>query len=193
MAFVDLGLVPRRMLMATSGLVLLLGCKDAGPVQPKRASVGMRAEVEALRPPPPWLPPNYTEIPWSDAVTLIQRQAVDRVFGTKTRRVYVVERNGEKRYATAPRVGDLAKLMAEIPREELRFLYRDGVEEISWAEAESLIRSKRATGVSLSHFNWMALNVKGGGYVLAVTPSESDVRKLIEEVDPSGNLLVAIE
>ncbi|MDC3962601.1 hypothetical protein [Polyangium jinanense] len=194
MAFVDLVPFPRRMLVAaTSGLLLLLGCKDLAPEKPKSAVAGIGAAAAPLRPPPPWLPPNYTEIPWSEAATLIQRQEVDRVFGTRTRRVYVVKREGQKHYTTAPRRGDLAKLLAQIPREELKFLYRDDIEEISWAEAESRIRNKQVISVSTSHFNMVSLSMKGGAYPLAVAPSERDVRKLIEEVDPSGNLLGAVE
>ncbi|MDI3284506.1 hypothetical protein [Polyangium sp. 15x6] len=193
MAFLDLAPSPRRMLVAASGLLLLLGCKDLGPEEPKRASAGIGAAAAPLRSPPPWLPPNYTEIPWSEVVTLIQSQAVDRVLGTRTRRVYVVKREGQKHYTTAPRLGDLAKLMAQFPREELRFLYRDDIEEISWAEAESRIRNKQVVSVSTSHFNMVSLSMPGGGYPLAIAPSERDVRKLIEEVDPSGNLLGAVE
>ena len=107
------------------------------------------------------------------------------MLATRTRRVYVIKRGGDKHYTTAPPLGDVAKLIAQIPRDERQFLYRDDIEEISWAEAESLIRSKQATSVSTSQFNMVSLNVKGGGYPLAVAPSEQDVRKLIEEVDPS--------
>ncbi|MDC0745038.1 hypothetical protein [Polyangium mundeleinium] len=193
MAFADLVPLRRRFLVAASGLLFMLGCKDMGPEQPNTASTGIGAAAAPLRPPPPWLPPNYTEIPWSEAVALIQRQAVDRVFGTKTRRVYVVERNGEKRYTTAPRLGDLAELMAQIPREERKFLYKDDIEEISWAEAESLIRAKRVESVSLTHFSMVSLYMKGGRYPLAIAPSEKDLRKILDEVDPSGNLLGTIE
>jgi hypothetical protein len=191
------GLVPRprRLLAAASALLLvgsgLCGCRKAGPDQLKRAESSIQTAAATLRPPPPWLPPNYTEIPWSEAAMLIQSQAVDRVLATKTRRVYVVKRGGDKHYTTAPRVGEVAKLIAHIPREERQFLYRDDIEEISWAEAEALIRSKHATSVSTSHFNMVSLNVKGGGYPLAIAPSEKDVLKLIEEVDPS--LLGAVE
>ncbi|HVK65430.1 MAG TPA: hypothetical protein VM694_13195 [Polyangium sp.] len=193
MAFADLVPLRRRVLVAASGLLFGLGCKDMGPEQPKTATTGIGAAAAPLRPPPPWLPPNYTEIAWLDTVALLRSRAVDRVFGTRTRRVYVVRRGGEKHYTTAPRRGDLAKLMVEFPREDRGFLYDDDFEEISWAEAESRIRNKKVETVSLSHFSMASLNMKGGGRPLAIVPSESDLRKLLDEVDPTGNLLGTIE
>jgi hypothetical protein len=183
------------LLAAASALLLigsgLWGCQEAPPDKPKRAESTLQTAVATLRPPPPWLPPNYTEIPWPEVVTLIQSQEVDRVLATRTRRVYVVKRGGDKRYTTAPRLGEVAELVAQIPRNDRRFLYRDDIQEISWAEAESLVRSRQATSISMSHFNMVSLNVKGGGYPLAIAPSEKDVGKLIDEVDPS--LLGTIE
>jgi len=179
-------------LLACSGLS---GCDDAGPEKlRKEASVGIRAEAAALRPPPPWLPPNYTEMPWSEAAALIQRQAIDRAVATTTRRVYLVMRNGDKHYTTAPRSNEVIAMMAKVPREKIEFMWRDNqYEEISWAEAVSLLHRKRVNSVSLSHFNMMSVNVKELGPTLAITPSEEEVRKILAEVDPSGNLLSAIE
>lgn len=190
-------LVPplRRLLAAVSALLLvgsgLCGCREVEPDKPNRAESSLEIAVATLRPPPPWLPPNYTEIPWSEALPLIQSQAVDRVLATRTRRVYVIKRGGDKHYTTAPRLGEVAKLVAQIPRNDRQFLYRDDIEEISWAEAESLTRSRQATSVSISHFNMVSLNVKGGGYPLAIAPSEEVVGKLLQEVDPS--LLLTVE
>lgn len=181
--------------MRVGALVLvgcgLCGCLEGDAERLRRAESSVRAAAATLRPPPPWTAPDYTEIPWSEAAALIQSQAVDRVLATRTRRVYVIKKSGDKHYTTAPKVGAVAELIAPIPKNDLQFLYRDDIEEISWSEAESLIRGKRAISVSTSHFNMVSVHVEGRGHPLAVAPSEEAVRKLINEVDPS--LLLAVE
>src|SRR5688572_18678601 len=76
------------------------GCGDPAADRGQPASSGTPGSAASDRrappipvqdaPPPAWLPPGYTEIPWEKAAEVIHRRDVDRVILTQTRRAYVV-------------------------------------------------------------------------------------------------------
>lgn len=140
--------------------------------------------------PPAWLPPpDYTELAWDKATALIRSGGAGRVIGTRTRRAYVVTPGGEKHFTIEPRHGDLKALIAEdFPKDHL--LYRDDHDEISWKDAEALIREKRAKHVFAAHFQLVTVGIGNGTDFFAIAPKDVEVAKLVKKANASGNSVI---
>jgi hypothetical protein len=160
-------------------------------VSSARPSATASAAVAASVPdtsPPSFLPSGgYTELPWPDAMEVIQRRAVDRVIRTQTRRAYVVKRNGDKHFTIEPVHGALRAVIREA--DDNSFLHYEK-HEIPWEEAEAHLRSGRAQGVSVLHFRIVEVTLDHRS-VFAILPEGKSVRQILDEA--KSTLEVTIE
>lgn len=174
----------------------LAACDGAAPATaitaesatPSVTASSAQAEPPRDDTPPLWTAPGYTEISWAEAEKRILLYDVDRVIGTRTRRVYLITRGDDvyKRFTIEPRSGALKSLLQGMPR--YIFLRSVDNHEVPWKEAEAILREGRARSVFASHFDLVYITDKEGREYLSIPgPDAPDLVKL------AGPVSVTIE
>ena len=183
--------------LSIATIIAPLGCEAPSPPAPTLESY--------LTPRPPGVAEvdgaayyvAFEPIPWASAEAMVHSAQHLWLEETQSGRVYlnVFEDSGERKVVTElPRGLDLGELLAGMKRPAGTFKHFR-YQQVSWAEAEAMIRGERPTrkvrSIGAMHFSRVFLTTTQEEEFLAIQPTHGALSTLLGEVGRGGfNIVV---